>query len=129
MLCSECKQSGHNIRTCIHRKECPICYEKLGTKNVSVTRCGHTFCTTCLLKSSNRNGQCPLCREQLSDNIITNTFINNKEHIIKRSLDDFNIVTRFPEIIEDEKYKIKIVEDFVYFSHLILHYSIEELNG
>ena len=129
MLCSECKQPGHNIRTCPQRKECPICYEKLGTKNVSVTKCGHEFCTTCLLKSSNRNGECPMCREPLSENIITKTFITNKENIIKHSLDDFNIVSRFPEMITDDKFKFKIVEDFVYFSHLILHYSMEELNS
>ena len=129
MLCSECKQPGHNIRTCPHRKECPICYEKIGTKNFSITKCGHIFCTTCLLKSSNRNGECPLCREKLSDNLITKTFMENKEQIIKRSLDDFNIVSRFPQMIDDEKFKFKIVEDFVYFSHLILHYSLEELNS
>ncbi len=129
MLCSECKKPGHNIRTCPYRKECPICFDKLGTKNFSVTKCGHTFCTSCLLKSSNRNGLCPLCRSELSENIIKKTFITNKENIIKRSLDDFGIVERFPEIIDDENFKVKIVEDFVYFSHLMLHYSVEELNS
>lgn len=129
MLCSECKKPGHNVRTCPYRKECPICFDKLGTRNFSVTKCGHTFCTSCLLKSSNRNGECPLCRSELSENIIKKTFITNKENIIKRSLDDFGIVERFPEIIDDENFKVKIVEDFVYFSHLMLHYSVEELNS
>ena len=129
MLCSECKQSGHNIRTCVKRKECPICFEKIGSKNYSITKCKHEFCTTCLLKSCNRNGKCPICRTPLSENILTKTFIENKENIIRHSLDDFKIVERFPGIIDDEKFKVKIIEDFVYFSHLILHYSIEELNG
>lgn len=129
MLCSECKQPGHNMRTCPQRKECPVCYEKIGTKNFSITKCGHEFCTSCLLKSANRNGECPLCRQVLSENIISKTFVDNKDKIIKRSLDDFNIVSRFPEMITDEKFKFKIVEDFVYFSHLVLHYSIEELNA
>jgi len=129
MLCSECKQPGHNIRTCPQRDECPVCYDNLTDTNVSITKCGHKFCTSCLLKSANRNGECPLCREKLCENIISKTFINNKEHIIKRSLDDFNIVSRFPDMVDDEKFKFKIVEDFVYFSHLILHYSLEELNS
>jgi hypothetical protein len=129
MLCSECKTSGHNMRTCPSRKECPVCFEKLGTKNVSVTKCGHEFCTTCLLKATNRNGECPLCRTPLSENISAKTFLQNQERIIKRSLDDFNIVSRFPEMITDDKFKLKIVEDFVYYSHLIFHYSIEELNS
>ena len=129
MLCSECKQPGHNMRTCPQRKECPVCYEKIGTKNFSITKCGHEFCTSCLLKSANRNGECPICRNNLCENIISKTFVDNKDNIIKRSLDDFNIVSRFPEMINDDKFKFKIVEDFVYFSHLILHYSIEELNA
>ena len=129
MLCSECKTSGHNMRTCPSRKECPVCFEKIGTKNVSVTKCGHEFCTTCLLKAVNRNGECPMCRNMLSENLSARTFLQNQERIIKRSLDDFNIVSRFPEMITDEKFKFKIVEDFVYYSHLVFHYSLEELNS
>ncbi len=129
MLCSECKQSGHNIRTCSKRRECPVCFEKIGFQNYSITKCKHEFCTSCLLKSCNRNGKCPICRTALSENLITKTFIDNKENIIRHSLNDFGIVERFPNIVDDEKFKVKIIEDFVYFSHLILHYSIEELNS
>ena len=128
MLCSECKKSGHNIRTCPLRTECPICFDKIMDKNVSVTKCGHTFCTTCLLKSVNRNGECPICRTKLCENIVTRTFEDSKERIIKKSLDDFGIVDRFPDMMDDDEFKMKIVEDFVYFSHLILHHSMEELN-
>lgn len=129
MLCSECKSPGHNIRTCPLRKECPVCFEKITTKNVTVTKCGHEFCTTCLLKSAIRNGECPMCREKLCENIVTRTFKDSKEMIIKRSLDDFGILDRFPDILDDDDFKLKIIEDFVYFSHLILHYSMEELNS
>jgi hypothetical protein len=129
MLCSECKSPGHNIRTCPLRKECPVCFEKITTKNVTVTKCGHEFCTTCLLKSAMRNGECPMCREKLCENIVTRTFKDSKEMIIKRSLDDFGILDRFPDILDDDDFKLKIIEDFVYFSHLILHYSMEELNS
>ena len=129
MLCSECKSPGHNIRTCPFRKECPICYDKITMKNFTITKCGHEFCTSCLLKSAMRNGECPMCREKLCENIVTRTFKDSKEIIIKKSLDDFGILDRFPDILDDDDFKLKIIEDFVYFSHLILHYSMEELNG
>ena len=129
MLCSECKESGHNIRTCQKREECPVCFEKLGHKNVSTTKCGHTFCTTCIIKSANRNGECPLCREQLYENLAVKTFLDNKERIMSRSLEQFKILERFPQMVEDEEYKLKIIEDFVHFSHLILFYSLEELTS
>lgn len=129
MLCSVCKKTGHNARTCKEQKECPVCYDKLTKKNITITKCGHEFCTTCILKSAIRNGECPLCREKLCENKITKTFMDSKEHIIKRSLDDFGILDRFPDILDDDEFKLKIIEDFVYFSHLILHYSMEELNS
>lgn len=129
MLCSVCKKTGHNARTCKEQKECPVCYDKLTKKNITITKCGHEFCTTCILKSAIRNGECPLCREKLCENKIAKTFMDSKEHIIKRSLDDFGILDRFPDILDDDEFKLKIIEDFVYFSHLILHYSMEELNS
>lgn len=129
MLCSVCKKTGHNVRTCKEQKECPICYEKLTTKNITITKCGHDFCTTCILKSAIRNGECPMCREKLCENKITKTFMESKELIIKKSLDDFGILDRFPDVLDDDDFKLKIIEDFVYFSHLILHYSMEELNS
>ena len=129
MPCTKCKQLGHNRRTCEHTEECPICFEKIGNKNYSITVCTHVFCTTCILKVAAQTGLCPLCRTKLCDNLITKTFIDNKDTIIKRALDTFGIVERFPDMIEDDKFKQKIVEDFVYFSHLILHNSIEILNN
>lgn len=111
-------------------KECPICMEPIQSINYSVTKCNHTFCTSCLLKNSLRSGLCPMCRTDLSEDRNTlKIFMDNKEEIIKRSLDSFNIVERFPDIIDDETFKYKIIEDFVYFSHLILNNSIDILNS
>ena len=61
MLCSECKQSGHNIRTCPHRKECPICYEELSKDDIKFASCGHKYCETCLSKIDN----CAICRKKI----------------------------------------------------------------
>ena len=43
---------------------CPICSEEnLTLDNLSVTKCGHIFCTECLKKWTSANDRCPLCRE------------------------------------------------------------------
>ena len=42
--------------------ECPICIEKLTETDLIVTRCGHSFHSSCLLKHLNRNDNCPCCR-------------------------------------------------------------------
>lgn len=129
MPCSLCGETGHNSRSCRMAKECPVCFGKLTKKNYSITKCGHEFCTTCLIQSCNRNGKCPLCREKIADNIMLKTFIENTEAIIKHSLSEFKIVERFPEILENEKFKDKIIEDFVLYSHLMLQNSIDILNS
>ena len=113
----------------MNSKECPICMEPIQPINCSITKCSHSFCTSCLLKNSLRSGLCPMCRTELSEDTTVKQFVSNKEEIIKRSLDAFNIVERFPDIIDDETFKYKIIEDFVYFSHLILNNSIDILNN
>jgi hypothetical protein len=129
MPCSICGEIGHNSRSCRSARECPICFQKLTKKNYSITICGHEFCTTCLVQSCNRNGKCPICRETVCENLILKTFIENKENIIKYSLAEFKITERFPDILENEKFKDKIIEDFVYFSHLMLQNTVEILNS
>jgi hypothetical protein len=46
---------------------CAICLNVPGTgnKNISVTACGHTFCTSCLLASLRQKNTCPTCRAEL----------------------------------------------------------------
>jgi len=46
---------------------CAICLETpgTGTKNISVTKCGHKFCTSCLLSSLRQKNTCPTCRAEL----------------------------------------------------------------
>ena len=45
--------------------KCAVCLEIPGKVNVSVTACGHTFCTTCLLKSLKTKNTCPCCRAEI----------------------------------------------------------------
>ena len=45
---------------------CAICMDVTSkTKNVSVTECGHRFCTSCLLKSLQTKNTCPMCRAEI----------------------------------------------------------------
>lgn len=45
--------------------ECNICFEQMNGKNISITKCGHTFCFDCMIKSLSVNTTCPICRENL----------------------------------------------------------------
>ena len=44
---------------------CPVCMEVPGTTNVSITACGHKFCTSCLLSSLKMKNTCPTCRAEI----------------------------------------------------------------
>ena len=48
--------------------ECPVCMESIGKINNCVSKCGHSFCLECLLKSYKKKNSCPLCREPLEEN-------------------------------------------------------------
>lgn len=44
---------------------CSVCLHVPGTKNVSITACGHKYCTSCLLLSLKTNNKCPMCRAEI----------------------------------------------------------------
>jgi hypothetical protein len=48
-------------------KDCPVCFNNLcDTANtISVTKCGHKFCFSCILQNMNYSKQCPMCRVDL----------------------------------------------------------------
>ena len=43
---------------------CPICYDEIKSDSAK-TPCGHLYCTQCLLRSSQENGNCPMCRTEI----------------------------------------------------------------
>lgn len=49
--------------------DCPICKETLSQTNLCKTICGHSYCLSCMIKHSKTNNKCPLCREELFENI------------------------------------------------------------
>lgn len=54
-----------NNQTELKDDKCPICLEKMADKNVTITKCGHKFCHTCLDSHSCTDSKCPLCRKDM----------------------------------------------------------------
>lgn len=44
---------------------CAVCLEQVKSTNVTITACGHKFCTSCLLKSLQTINTCPMCRAEI----------------------------------------------------------------
>ena len=44
---------------------CPICMEDFEDTNITITKCGHKFCHTCIDTHSYLNNECPLCRKNM----------------------------------------------------------------
>jgi len=56
------------VRLIARMSACAICLTtevSVGGKNSCVTECGHIFCLTCILRASQENTACPLCRNVL----------------------------------------------------------------
>lgn len=56
--------------------QCPICFHLI--EEAHITRCGHTFCFTCISKTIETIGRCPKCNYALTSNehIIPNFLLN-----------------------------------------------------
>ena len=46
------------------KDSCPICLRIIGEDSCK-TKCGHLFCTECLLKTVQKKNSCPMCRDEL----------------------------------------------------------------
>jgi hypothetical protein len=49
--------------------DCPICMEDLHATDLFVTRCGHQFHGTCMIRHIKLNDNCPMCRGVLFNSI------------------------------------------------------------
>lgn len=60
---------------------CGICLEIIKEKNNCITNCGHSFCLSCILISSEYKNNCPYCRNKLYSkyNLLENEEVNNNE--------------------------------------------------
>ncbi|XP_003427793.1 E3 ubiquitin-protein ligase COP1 [Nasonia vitripennis] len=55
---------------------CPICFETI--EEAHVTRCGHTFCYKCIIRSLESLGRCPKCNINLTQQDIFPNFLLNE---------------------------------------------------
>jgi hypothetical protein len=69
---------------------CPICFDDFVAKGVSrnttITKCGHKFCTSCIIIHTRKNNTCPCCRTIL---------------IERQPLADIGIGSPIPEIYNE----------------------------
>ena len=87
---------------------CAVCMNIIGN-DCSTTKCGHKFCTGCLLQAVQRNGSCPMCRNELVKNVTEdksgdyydgynngyqNGFQNAEEDIYERMREEQDIATQ-----------------------------------
>ncbi len=63
----KCKEKKGNNDLAKSSIFCSICFQELqdAAMDLTVTRCNHYFCTSCLLKNMKYNNKCPLCRVEL----------------------------------------------------------------
>ena len=53
----------------IVQEECAICLSSIEENtDLSITKCGHRFHCSCLIKAALKKRQCPMCRKNLIDN-------------------------------------------------------------
>jgi hypothetical protein len=84
---------------------CAICLEVpgTGTKNITVTACGHKFCTTCLLSSLRQKNTCPTCRAVLEP---------ARAYVTPLSVSAATDLIRDEERITDMRRRINIINAF-----------------
>jgi len=66
---------------------CPICFDLISEAHI--TRCGHTFCYSCLLQTIEQTARCPKCNFTLdsTDHIFPNFLFNELVSKYKQSLE------------------------------------------
>ena len=84
-------------------EKCAVCLEILGTVNVSITACGHKFCTSCLLKSLEKKNTCPCCRQEIEP---------ARETIDRITVSVASDLIREEERIMDLSRRINVIQSF-----------------
>ena len=59
------------------KKQCPVCLDDIGEKDHCVTECGHVFCLKCILRATQENTACPMCRNVLVDDPVNTPEIDS----------------------------------------------------
>lgn len=75
-----------NIYESFNIERCVICFDLIEQTNKSITKCNHIFHTNCLIKWSNINNSCPMCKKKLFNPSydVIQINLNNDENIRQR---------------------------------------------
>jgi hypothetical protein len=61
------KKELQTIKVQAEQTNCQVCMEELGKIDNCTTKCGHKFCSSCLIKWVMKKNSCPVCRSYLID--------------------------------------------------------------
>lgn len=56
----------HSVQTKIDTFECVICMDNI-SDNICLLKCKHSFCVSCFAQHMRHNGDCPLCRDSVTE--------------------------------------------------------------
>lgn len=82
---------------------CPICFELISEAHM--TRCGHTFCYSCLIQTIEQTSRCPKCNftldstEQIFPNFLLNELVSKYKNSLEHQLHVSNILSH-PDLAE-----------------------------
>lgn len=79
----EMKKSGLKLTSCLctsactktKLSKCPICFEVLQQQEISTTKCGHIFCSTCIALVVADAKPCPMCNAAVSPNDLLRIYL------------------------------------------------------
>lgn len=130
MLCPRKKVVKKEEKT-----KCAICLDVAGKKNVSTTKCGHTFCLTCLHQHLKTSHLCPCCRGRILDKKPEKPLVKlNKKTAIKmieREMRDWDTDMMIEGFIAFKKNARNILKgDFQRFGlELMKQFMYHQING
>ena len=98
------------------KDSCPICLKIIGEDSCK-TKCGHRFCTGCLLKAVQRNSSCPLCRGELieTDEVVEDQEVDENHELGMSMFDDDELDPTDPHYqfnLSDQDYENAVNESF-----------------
>ena len=102
------------------KDSCPICLKIIGEDSCK-TKCGHRFCTGCLLKAVQRNGSCPLCRGELieSQGVVEDQEVDeNQERMMSMfDGDELDAADHYQFNLSDQDYENAVNESIAASQH------------
>ena len=69
--------------------QCSICWNKPEHSKTGITKCGHVFCFTCIVKNVKLNGKCAICRTYINFKDIA--IIDNSDEMISYKIGNYII--------------------------------------